>query len=218
MLPSCKSSSALFIVTLLLLLLSRVHAADNALLQEALTLTPEPQAAEEIFELCASCHGEDGFGLENGEYPSIAGQHQRVILKQLLDIQAKLRINPTMFPFSDPETLGGLQGMSNIAAYAAQLVPNPNPVTGDGDRLDRGEKLYLSHCTACHGPRGQGNAEHFFPRLTHQHYPYLVREMIWIRDKVRKNADPAMTEILANFNNEDIQSVADYLSRIRHIP
>ena len=218
MLPSCKSSSIVFIIVLLTALLPPAYAADNTLLREALTLTPDPRAAEEIFELCASCHGEDGFGLENGEYPSIAGQHQRVILKQLLDIQAKIRINPTMFPFSDPETLGGLQGMSDIAAYAAELAPNPNPVNGNGSRLDRGENLYQTLCIACHGPQGQGEAERFYPRLTNQHFPYLVREMIWIRDKVRKNADPAMVEILAEFSKEDIQAVADYLSRIRHTP
>lgn len=206
------SSTALLLFSLILAPLS--HANDSAKLNEAVALTPDLKAGEKIYPLCAACHGDDGFGLQQGVYPSIAGQHQRVILKQLLDVQSKKRINPTMFAFTDLETLGGLQGMADIAAYTAALPPNPKPVTGDGTQLDKGETLFATYCVSCHGKKAQGSAEQYYPRLTNQHYPYLVRELDWIRDKVRKNADPAMVLILQDFSLEDIDAVADYLSRL----
>jgi len=190
------------------------YADDAATLNEAVALTPDPEAGEKIYPLCAACHGDDGFGQQQGEYPSIAGQHQRVILKQLLDIQSKKRINPTMYAFTDMETMGGLQGMADIAAYTAALPSNPNPVTGEGTQLGKGETLYSTYCVSCHGKQAQGSEEQYYPRLTNQHYPYLVRELAWIRDSIRKNSDPAMVLILQDFSDDDMQAVADYLSRL----
>ncbi len=188
-------------------------ADDEAQLNQALSLTPDARAGAKIWKLCAACHRDDGFGRQAGEFPSIAGQHQAVILKQMLDVQNKKRINPTMFPFTDLETLGGLQGMADIAAYTAALPPNPAPVTGPGVDLARGKELYDSKCFVCHGKEGQGNADLLYPRVVNQHYPYLVRELTWIRDKIRKNSDPVMVGLLQDFTNGDIRAVADYLSR-----
>ncbi len=119
-----------------------------------------------------------------------------------------------MYAFTDMETLGGLQGMANIAAYTASLPSNPNPVKGDGEQLEKGEMLYTAYCISCHGKNALGSEEQYYPRLTNQHYPYLVRELGWIRDKIRKNSDPAMVLILQDFGNDDIQAIADYLSRL----
>lgn len=212
--PSFRLLSSTVVLTLSLTMTPLSYADDTATLNEAVALTPDPEAGEKIYPLCAACHGDDGFGQQQGEYPSIAGQHQRVILKQLLDIQSKKRINPTMYAFTDMETMGGLQGMADIAAYTAALPSNPNPVTGEGTQLEKGETLYSTYCVSCHGKHAQGSAEQYYPRLTNQHYPYLVRELAWIRDSIRKNSDPAMVLILQDFSDDDMQAVADYLSRL----
>jgi cytochrome c553 len=211
--PPFFSFSNISLLIASLVLFSPVHAEISETLAKVVALTPDLEAGTKIYPLCAACHGENGFGQQQGEYPSIAGQHQRVILKQLLDIQSKKRINPTMYAFSDMETLGGLQGMADIAAYTASLPLNPSPVTGSGKQLQNGETLYLQQCISCHGELAQGNAKLFYPRLSNQHYPYLVRELRWIRDGIRKNSDPAMVQILQKFSNYDINAVADYLSR-----
>ncbi len=210
--PRLLSSTVLLLLSLAVM--PPAYAEDSAKLNEAVTLRPDPEAGKKIYPLCAACHGENGFGQQQGEYPSIAGQHQRVILKQLLDIQSKKRINPTMYAFTDMETLGGLQGMANIAAYTASLPSNPDPVKGNGEQLKKGETLYTTYCISCHGKNALGNEELYYPRLTNQHSPYLVRELGWIRDNIRKNSDPAMMQILQDFGNDDIQAIADYLSRL----
>jgi len=202
------------LITLLLIAPPATLAVKVIPLDEALSLSPNAQAGEKTYRLCAACHGKDGFGEQHGEFPSIAGQHQNVIIKQILDIQVKNRINPAMYPFTDLNTLGGLQGVVDIAAYAAQLPSNTQPVKGDGSRVQAGEKLFRANCTACHGENAQGNNEHLYPRLKNQHYPYLVRELTWIKARIRKNADPAMVAILQNLSEEDIQAVADYISQL----
>lgn len=189
-------------------------AAENAQLEEALTLKPNLESGKKIYTLCAACHADDGLGQQAGEFPSIAGQHQNFILKQLFDIQQKKRINPSMFPFSDMQTLGGLQGMVDVAAYTASLDPGTNPVKGDGLHLQEGQSLYQSLCLGCHGEQGEGNALLYYPRISKQHYPYLVRELSWIRDKIRKNANPLMIQIMQGLSDKDIKAVADYISRL----
>ena len=182
---------------------------------EVLQLTPNLAHGKRIYQLCAACHGATGVGEQHGEFPSIAGQHRSVLVKQLLDIQSKKRLNPTMYPFSDAKTLGGDQGLADVTAYIASLPLNTEPVQGPGLALDKGQKLFTDNCIGCHGIDGDGQAAARYPRLRGQHQPYLQREITWIRDGVRKNGDPAMMAILQTFSDEDIAAVADYISTIR---
>ena len=206
--------SSVFTLIFVVLFISTGHANETTPLQEALALEPDLHAGEKIYTLCAACHGADGLGEQQGEFPSIAGQHKSVILKQLFDIQSKKRINPSMFPFSDQKTLGGLQGMADVSAYTASLTASAEHEVGETNALEMGEKLYTTHCIGCHGDQGQGNAELFYPRIRLQHYPYLVKEMKWIRDEIRVNANAVMVQTLKPLSDQQIQAVADYLSRL----
>ncbi|MBK6557505.1 MAG: c-type cytochrome [Comamonadaceae bacterium] len=53
---------------------------------------------------------------------------------------------------------------------------------GPGTDLARGKELYERDCAACHGASGQGDAAKFYPMVSAQHYRYLLREVIAIRD------------------------------------
>jgi cytochrome c553 len=177
-------------------------------------LKPNIEAGKKTYELCASCHNTDGWGNSDGSFPVIAGQHRSVIIKQLADIRNRNRDNPTMFPFSGDDVLGGPQGIEDVAAYISQLVVNPSPGQGDGEHLELGEKLYKEKCIACHGSSGEGNADAFFPRIQGQHYAYLARQLEWIRDERRKNANPAMLAQIKDMDNKTLRAIADYVSRI----
>jgi cytochrome c553 len=180
---------------------------------------PYDQAADiehgrEIYPLCAACHMENGWGKENGSFPVIAGQHRKVLLKQLDDIRARLRENPTMYPFSDPDTIGGEQAVIDVTAYIATMPPNPSPGTGDGKQLARGKKIYHDRCAQCHGVDGMGDNEAVYPRLKGQHHAYLLRQLKWIRDGYRKNSNPVMKEQLKTLDNSQLDAVSDYISRL----
>jgi len=185
---------------------------------EALGLTPDHENGIETYEVCSACHQLNGWGLPDGTFPQLAGQHVNVIIKQLADIRAQNRDNPTMYPFAKPSEIGGPQSIMDVAAYISKLPMNPENGVGPGDNLELGEKLYKDNCVRCHGESGEGSNEKFYPRIHGQHYNYLVRQFQWIRDGKRRNANPDMVKQIAGFSDEDMDAVLDYVSRLKPHP
>lgn len=180
----------------------------------SLELTPNIENGKKLYRLCANCHMDNGWGKKDGSFPVIAGQHRNVLIKQLADIRSKNRDNPTMYPFTDPGSIGGLQGISDVTAYIATMEKDPNPGIGLGKNLALGESIYKQRCLQCHGDKAQGSNEAFFPSLKGQHEAYLSRQLIWIRDGHRKNANAAMVTEVKSLSDEELDAVADYLSRL----
>lgn len=207
-----KRTSILLVSVLLFGLSGVSNATDET--AEAMKLTPNIEDGKKTYELCASCHSDNGWGKEDGSFPVIAGQHRSVVIKQLADIRARNRDNPTMYPFSGDDVIGGVQGLEDVAEYISKLPKNTIVGQGDGTKLAEGEKLFLEQCSGCHGTKGQGNAELFFPRLQGQHYAYTARQLQWMRDGRRKNANPAMLAMIKNMDDATLDSIADYISRI----
>lgn len=71
-------------------------------LEIAMTLKGNKDNGRDIYEVCAACHMPEGWGLTDGTFPQLAGQHHNVLVKQLADIRAGNRDNPTMYPFALP--------------------------------------------------------------------------------------------------------------------
>jgi cytochrome c553 len=183
--------------------------------KDALSLNGNIKNGEKIYQMCGSCHGKDGSGKKNGSFPVIASQYKSVIIKQLQDIKNKKRHNPTMYPFSDIKTMGGLQGVADVATYIQNLPKITNNGIGGGKNLTRGKKLYNNNCAFCHGVYGNGNSNKVYPKISNQHYEYLLRQLKWMKKGYRKNSNPAMLVIIKNMSDEDFQDLADYISRLR---
>jgi len=181
----------------------------------SLELKPNIENGKKLYRLCANCHMDNGWGKKDGSFPVIAGQHRNVLIKQLADIRSRNRENPTMYPFTDPGSIGGLQGISDVTAYIAAMEKDPNPGVGSGKNLALGESIYKQRCLQCHGDKAQGSNEAFFPSLKGQHEAYLWRQLIWIRDGYRKNANPVMVSEIKAMSDEELDAVADYLSRLK---
>ncbi len=148
-------------------------------------------------------------------YPQIAGQLQSVTIKQLADIRARNRDNPTMRPFASPQLLGGAQEIADVAAYIAQLPMNPHNSVGPGVDLEYGEQVYKENCVDCHGDTGQGDGKDHIPLIQGQHFQYLMRQFEWIRLGKRRNADPKMVKQIRRFTPRDVSAVMDYVSRLK---
>lgn len=182
---------------------------------EALNLTPDLKNGRDVYEVCSACHQLNGWGLTDGTFPQISGQHPKVAIKQLADIRALNRDNPTMYPFALPQEIGGAQSIADVAAYIAQLPMNPENGVGPGDDLAHGEQLYKDNCVRCHGETGEGDNEKFYPRVQGQHYNYLKRQYDWIKEGKRRNANPEMVKQIQGFTDKDTIAVLDYVSRLK---
>jgi len=183
--------------------------------EAALKLTPNLENGKKVYKVCAVCHAPEGWGLENGAYPQVAGQLRTVIIKQLADIRARNRDNPTMRPFTSVSLLGGAQELADVAAYISKLPMTPENGKGPGDDLELGKRLYEENCTECHGDNGEGHVEDHIPAIYAQHYRYLVRQFEWIKSGRRRNADSKMVKQIRRFHHRDVLAVMDYVSRLR---
>lgn len=185
---------------------------------EALHLTPNVEEGLYVYEVCSACHMPEGWGTEDGTFPQLAGQHAQVLIKQLADIRAQNRDNPTMYPFALPESIGDAQALADVVAYIEKLPMNPANGKGDWSEgtpeFEQGKKLYADNCVRCHGDTGMGMPEKFYPRINGQHYKYMLRQFEWIRDGKRRNANPEMVKQIQDFSDKDMKMVINYVSRI----
>ena len=195
---------------------------------EALTKKGDKKRGEEGYETCGACHLPSGAGRPDGTFPQLAGQHTTVLIKQMADIRAGLRDNPTMYPFA--ATLTDAQELADVAAYIESLcipVEHGKYDSKPGDagkdwkapadvekRLAEGKAMYEKDCKTCHGANGEGNKEKFYPVIAGQHYKYLLRQMTEIRDGHRRNANPDMVKVIKPYTNEQLISISAYQSSL----
>jgi hypothetical protein len=100
-----------------------------------------------------------------------------------------------MYPFADKHVIG-VQGIADIALYLQGLPSSPNNGKGPGGNLEHAKKLYNDKCSRRHGDNGKGDDDKFYLRVSGQHYKYLLREALAIRDGQRRNAKPMMVKVI----------------------
>jgi cytochrome c553 len=192
-----------------------VGASPDALepeLRSTLSLEADSEQGHSAYEACAVCHGADGGGLPDGTFPRLAGQHERVIIKQLVDMRTGRRENPIMHPYA--RRLIDPQEIANVSAYLNALPPPALIGTGPGTDLDTGERLYHRDCQACHGALAEGNGSRFVPSLAGQHFGYLLRQIRQIASGWRGNAHPGMETLVKHYVEAELKAVVDYASRL----
>jgi len=181
---------------------------------ETLGMRPNLEAGSRSFETCAACHGADGAGLTDGTVPRLAGQHYRVLVKQLVDFRYARRWDYRMENFADRHHLPTPQSIADVAAYAVQLRPVSMGGTGDGAELRVGVQTYFAQCQSCHGTLGQGSDGRLVPRLSGQQYAYLLRQLLDTADGRRPNMSSQHRRLLQQLDNAKIKGLSDYLSRV----
>ena len=164
---------------------------------------------------CGACHGADG-NSPAPNFPKLAGQGERYLLKQLHDIKSGAR--PVVEMTGMLDNLSD-QDMADIAAYFASQkmsVGAADPkLVQRGEALFRGGKLEegMPACTGCHSPDGAGLAAAGFPKLGGQHAQYVAKQLTDFREGNRTNDGDAMImrAIAAKLSNKDIEAVSSFI-------
>ena len=165
--------------------------------------------------MCGACHGPDGNSLAPN-FPKLAGQGERYLLKQLNDIKSGNRQVVEMTGL-----LNNLseQDLADIAAYYASQkmsVGAADPqLVARGEALFRGGKLKegMPACTGCHSPNGAGLDAAGFPQLGGQHAGYVAKQLTDFREGNRTNDGDSMImrAIAAKLSNKDIAAVSSFV-------
>ena len=191
--------------------------AVGAIYANPTALEGDAEKGRVVYKVCTSCHGPEAWGSADGLFPQLAGQYRSVIIRQIKDIRDGNRDNPTMYPFSQTEALGGEQALADVAAYIEGLPMNPDHGKGEWEpgtpEFEQGKALYKRDCAHCHGEQGEGNAADGVPLLQGQHYQYMLRQFEWIRDGRRRNANPGMVSQITKFSDSAMKQVVNYVSR-----
>ncbi|RMD71962.1 MAG: cytochrome c4 [Gammaproteobacteria bacterium] len=174
----------------------------------------DPEAGKAKSGVCAGCHGPDG-NSPSPQFPKLAGQNARYLVKQLRDYKSGARKDPTMSgmaaPLSDRD-------MEDLAAYFASQTPKPG--AAEEKYVELGERIYrggikerkVPACMACHGPSGMGNPAAAFPRLAGQHAAYTAKQLRAFKEEVRRNDPNGMMRDSAFFmKKNEIEAVASYI-------
>ena len=88
---------------------------------QALAAAGDAAAGKTKAALCAACHGPAGISV-NPLWPSLAGQQEAYLAKQIREFRDGVRVEPTMQPFVQHLTD---QDIDDLAAYYAGLSPCP---------------------------------------------------------------------------------------------
>lgn len=184
---------------------------------EALKLKGNKANGEEAYEVCGACHLPSGAGRPDGTFPQLAGQHTTVLIKQMADIRAGLRDNPTMYPFA--VVLTDPQELADVSAYIESLcIPLDHGKYEGADaavQIAKGKDLYEKQCLECHGKNGEGDKAKFYPVIAGQHYNYLLRQMTEIRDGHRRNSNPDMVKIIKPYTNDMLVAISAYQASLK---
>lgn len=165
--------------------------------------------------MCSACHNADGNSMLPN-FPKLAGQGQRYLLKQMHDIKSNTRPVIEMTGMLDAMTE---QDLEDIAAwYSSQKATTgaADPeLVARGEQLFRGGKIEegLPACTGCHSPNGAGLDLAIFPKLSGQHAAYTEKQLTEFREGIRNNDGDAMImrTIAGRLSNKDIKALASYI-------
>lgn len=175
----------------------------------------DAEAGQGKVAVCGACHGADG-NSPAPNFPKLAGQGERYLLKQLHDIKSGNRQVVEMTGMLDNLSE---QDIADIAAYFSSQkmsVGAADPkLVERGEALFRGGKLEegMPACTGCHSPDGAGLAAAGFPHLGGQHAQYVAKQLTDFREGNRTNDGDAMImrAIAAKLSNKDIEAVSSFI-------
>jgi cytochrome c553 len=181
---------------------------DDAAKQEAI------EAGKERALLCKYCHGEDGNSLKP-DVPNLAGQNASYLLEQVDKFATGERDDFVMTPLAANFTP---EDKINLAIFYFSMPVKAEAV--DPELAAKGESLFTSVCSSCHGVKGHGNQK--LARLAGQQTVYVMNVLKTFRSNAnspaaRKEASrksAVMEGVAKNLSDAQIKAVATYVTQL----
>lgn len=179
----------------------------------------DAQAGEAQAASCAACHGQDGASPIDPTYPTLAGQSERYLLRQLELIQSGDRPVPLMAGQLDGKST---RQLADLAAYYASLPAPVGVAEADEETLAMAQSIYrggilekgVAACSSCHAPTGRGNGPAGFPLVGGQAKGYTVAQLTAYREGERTTDEfygGMMRGVAARLTDTEIEALAEYL-------
>jgi cytochrome c553 len=175
----------------------------------------DPKSGESKVAVCSACHGADGNSVV-GLWPSLAGQNEKYLLKQLRLVKSGDRVIDSMVGLLDNLDDSDLE---DISAFYASKKNKVGQV--EESKLELGRKLYYAgnlekgvpSCSACHSPRGLGNGPAAYPLLSGQQPDYVAKALKDYRSGERINEDPSkiMAAIAYKLDDTEIEALSSFV-------
>lgn len=190
-------------------------ACVSLMLMTNATAQGDAAAGQAKSALCGSCHGQDG-NSPLAMNPKIAGQNAKYLVKQLQDFKSGARPGLTMAAMVASLSE---QDMEDLAAYYASQSVTLGGASAES--VETAETIYRAGvkdlssaaCSACHGPKGAGNALAGFPSLSGQHAEYTLQQLKDFRSGVRENdANGMMRTVVERLTDKELEAISSYVS------
>ena len=175
----------------------------------------DPKSGESKVAVCSACHGADGNSVV-GLWPSLAGQNEKYLLKQLRLVKSGDRVIDSMVGLLDNLDDSDSE---DISAFYASKKNKVGQV--EESKLELGRKLYYAgnlekgvpSCSACHSPRGLGNGPAAYPLLSGQQPDYVAKALKDYRSGARINEDPSkiMAAIAYKLDDTEIEALSSFV-------
>lgn len=169
-------------------------------------------------QVCSLCHGVNGQSV-SPNFPNLAAQQPAYFTAQMKQFKGHNRLDPAGF-----EYMWGLSRsltddqIKGLAAYYSGQAPAASPVhEADVATVAGGRLIYeqgvpdknIAACSVCHGAQAQGNEQ--FPRLSHQHADYLVKQLMVFQRTDERPEGSIMKTVAHDLTRKNMEDVAAYL-------
>lgn len=186
-------------------------------------LAQDLERGRDLFELCASCHGEQGEGNALYLAPAIGGMPVWYLERQLVMFRDGVRgthfddlLGMRMRPMALSLRTEHGDDLKDVAAYAASLPSVKPAATLEGGDATKGAAHYAV-CQACHGVAGEGVPATNGPPLANQNDWYLLssieRYKAGVRGSNPADANGAVMRGMASIL-QDEQAMKDVIAHI----
>jgi len=175
----------------------------------------DPVAGKTKANLCIGCHGADG-NSSNPDWPSLAGQGEGYLAKQINDFKSGARKDGTM------NAMVGSLSETDVANVSAFFASNKAKLgSAAKDQVELGKQIYragiadrgVAACASCHGPTGAGNPAASFPALSGQHAKYTMKALKDFSSGARDNdLNGMMRDVAGKLKDAEMKAVSEYVS------